>query len=179
MQPTVTPISTKGILIALLLIIVMLATIFLDVDPKSPIQYLGIIIYLGGIIWSVLSYGKQIDYNGTYGKYFTHGFKIAALVTVIMVIFLAVLILLYPQYKETMMETTREALSKNKSMTPEQISQSVAGYERMFMVISIGSTLFFYIIMGVIASLVAAAFTKRNPRPVSEYPDDDLQQNLQ
>lgn len=176
MQPNVTPVSTKGIIIALLLIVLMLATIFLKMDPKNPIQYVGIVIYVGGIIWSVINYGKQIDYNGTYGNYFTHGFKVAALVTVIMIIFLAVLIFVYPEYKQMMMDNTREALDKNKDLTSDQKDQYLVGYSKLFVVTSIGFTLLFYMFMGVIASLLGAAFTKRNPRPVSEYAQDDTQQ---
>ena len=92
MEQTITPVSTKGIVIALLLIIFSLATYFLDIDTNGPFKWVGMIIFLIGIVWSVMAYGKQLNYNGTFGNYFAHGFKVSALVTAIMIIFMVVFI---------------------------------------------------------------------------------------
>lgn len=168
MAQPVTSVSTKGILISLILIILALAGIFLDLNAASGFQWAGILIFFGGIIWSVISYGKQIEYNSTFGNYFVHGFKVTALVTVIMIIFLVVLILVYPDFKETAMAQSAEQMRKNPDLTPQQIEQSLQMADKMFMVITIGFTLISYLIIGVIASLIGGAVTKRNPRPIIE-----------
>ena len=97
MEQKVTTINTKGVIIALIIIVLNLAAFFLDLQQNTYITYAGYAIFIGGIIWSVFIYGKQIDYDGGFGQYFTHGFKITALVTVIMIIFIVVLVFAFPE----------------------------------------------------------------------------------
>ncbi len=164
MEQTITPVSTKGIVIALLLIIFSLATYFLDVDSNGPVKYVGFIIFLSGIVWSVASYGKQINYNSTFGNYFAHGFKVSALVTSILVIFLIVFVIAFPDFKEKALEQTRKAMvEKNKDLSEEQINKFLEMSRKFFMVGLVGVSLVFYLIVGVIGSLVGAAVTKKQP----------------
>lgn len=168
MAQPVTSVSTKGVLISLILIVLALASIVFTIDPTSGFQWISILIFFGGIIWSVISYGKQIEYNSTFGNYFVHGFKVAALVTAIMIIFVVILILVYPEFKDQSMTVYAEQMGKNPDLTPDQVEKATQFYDKMFMVFSIGGTLLLYLIIGVIASLIGSAVTKRNPRPIYE-----------
>lgn len=162
MQQTVTPVSTKAIIISLLLILLALANYFLKIDPSSPVQYLSYVILIGGIIWSVMSYGKQINYHGTFGNYFAHGFKVAALITAIMVIFIIVFIYLFPDMKEMAIDAARKNMA-GKNMTEEQITQGVEMTRKYFGVFAVGGTLLMYLIVGCLISLIGAAITKKDP----------------
>ena len=163
MEQTITPVSTKGIVIALLLIIFSLATYFLDIDTNGPFKWVGMIIFLIGIVWSVMAYGKQLNYNGTFGNYFAHGFKVSALVTAIMIIFMVVFIIMFPDFKEKAMDQARKAMVEQNKLTEEQISQALQISRKFFTVFLIGGTLLGYLIFGVIAALVGAALTKKQP----------------
>ena len=162
MEPTITPVSTKGIAISLVLIVLALAFYFLDIKQDSPIQYVGYAIFIGGIIWSILSYSKQINYNATFGKYFTHGFKVSALITVIMVIFIIVFVLLFPEMKEKAVDAARENMAK-KNLTTEQASAGLEMTRKFFMVFAIAGTIFMYLLIGCIVSLIGAAVAKKQP----------------
>lgn len=163
MEQTITPVSTKGIVIALLLIIFALASYFLDIDTNGPFKWVGMLIFLIGIVWSVMSYGKQINYNATFGNYFAHGFKVSALVTAIMIIFMIVFVIMFPDFKEKAMDQARKAMVEQNKLTEEQISQALEISRKFFTVFLIGGTLLGYLIFGVIAALIGAAVTKKQP----------------
>ena len=162
-QPVTTTV-TKGIVISLILIVFGLVTYFLDLNTSGTktMQWVGYFVFIAAIIWSVNIYGKQIDYNATFGSYFSHGFKTTALVTLIMIVFAAIFIYLFPDIKEKAMEAARKEMQE-KNMTGEQISKGMGFMKGMFMILVIGTTLFFYLFFGLIGSLIGAAVTKKNP----------------
>ena len=174
MDQTITPVSTKGIIISLLLIVFALASHFSGIDPQSPVQYIGHAIFIGGIIWSIMSYGKQVDHNATFGNYFTHGFKVSALITAIMIIFMVVFIYLFPEIKENALAETRKAMLE-QNLSEEQTAQTVEMTRNLFGVFAVGGTLLIYLIIGCIVSLIGAAITKKDPRPVN----GDINQSIQ
>jgi hypothetical protein len=161
MEQTVTTSTTKGIVIALILI--ALATYFLDFNTSSTLQYISYAIFIAGIIWSVNYYGKQIDHNATFGNYFAHGFKVAALVTAIMIIYLIIFVNLFPDIKEKGIEAARKSMEAKGKLSQEQITQALTFTKKFFMVFIIGSTLIGYLIFGALASLIGAGITKKNP----------------
>lgn len=163
MEQTVTPTTTKGILIALVLIILALTTYFLDIKPNGPLQWIGYVVFVGGIIWSVMSFGKQVNYNATFGNYFVHGFKVAALVTALMIIFLIILVFVFPDFKEKAIEQSKKAMQEKDNLTEEQINAGLEMTRKFFMVFLVGGTLLLYMFFGAIAALIGAAVTKKDP----------------
>lgn len=169
MEPTVTPTSTKGIVIALILIILALVTYFLNIEVNGPLQWVGYAIFIGGIIWSVMSYGKQISYNSTFGNYFAHGFKVAALVTAIMIIYIIVFVLLFPDFKEKAIVEARKSMQSKGNLTEEQMNAGLEMTRKFFMVFLMGGTLLGYLFFGALASLIGAAITKKE---LNNFPAD-------
>jgi hypothetical protein len=162
MEQPITSTSSKGILIALIMIVLSLAMYFLDMQ-NAAMGWISYGIFFIGIILSVSIYGKQINYNSGFGNYFTHGFKITALVTVIMIIFMAIFIIAFPEVKEKALQEQKIALDKMGTLTDEQMKQSTELTRKFFMVFTIGGTLLQYIILGTLAALVGAGITKKRP----------------
>ena len=79
-----------------------------------------------------ISYGKQVNYNSTFGNYFAHGFKVAALVTAIMIIYIVIFITLFPEFKEKAMDEARIAMQEKNNMTEEQIKQALEYDKKIF-----------------------------------------------
>lgn len=163
MEQTITTPVTKGIAISLILIVIALATYFLDLSDNKAMQYLGYIIFIAAIIWAVNSYGKQINYNSTFGNYFAHGFKVSAIVTIFMIIFTVIFILLFPEIKEKGMETARKSMEAKGNMSQEQINQAIGITQKFFMVFVLGAALVFYLFFGAVGALIGAGITKKNP----------------
>jgi len=166
MEQTVTTSTTKGIVIALILIVIALATYFLNMNTSSALQYISYAVFVLGIIWSVNIYGKQIDHNSTFGNYFAHGFKIAALVTAIMIIYIVIFVYLFPDVREKGMEAAKKSMESKGQMTQEQINQALSITQKFFMVFLVSATLLGYLIFGALAALIGAGITKKNPRPI-------------
>jgi hypothetical protein len=163
MEQTITSTTTKGLVIGLILIILALATYFASIEVNGPVQWIGYAVFIGGIMWSVYSYGKQMDYNATFGNYFAHGFKVAALVTAIMIIYVVIFIVLFPDFKEKAIDKARIAMREKNNLTEEQMTQGIEMTRKFFMVFLIGGTLLGYLILGALAALIGAAITKKQP----------------
>lgn len=162
-QKITTPI-TKGIVISLILIVLTLISYFMDLTQNKGMQWVGYIIFIAAIISSVYSYGKQIDYNSTFGNYFSHGFKVSAIVTLLIIIFTVIFILIFPDVKEKGMDAARKAMEA-KHMTPDLINQQMGIFQKFLIPIIIGTALVGYLLFGAIASLIGAGITKKNPHP--------------
>ncbi|MEO6638268.1 MAG: DUF4199 domain-containing protein [Ginsengibacter sp.] len=172
MEQNITTTTSKGLVIGLIMVVVAIAIYFLNIDINGPSKWVSNIIFVGGIIWSVNNYGKQVNYNASFGNYFAHGFKVSAVVTCIMIIYLVIFMLLFPEFKERAMEQARAQMEKGGKMNADQINQAITLTRKFFMAFAIGGTLIGLLIFGSLASLVGAAITKKDLRPLT----DDINQ---
>lgn len=163
MEQKITTPVTKGIALSLILIVLSLVSYFMDLSQNKGMQYTSYVIFIIAIIWSVNSYGKQIEYNSTFGNYFAHGFKVSAIVTVIMIIFFVLFIYLFPDMKEKGIDAARKEMEAKGNLTSEQITQALGFTQKFFMVFVVGGMLVFYLFFGAIGSLIGAGVTKKNP----------------
>jgi hypothetical protein len=123
------------------------------------ITYLTII---GGLVLFINLYAKANDNYVTFGNLFSYGFKTTAALTAIFIVFMIILILALPEFKQQTIEASRIELEK-RNMTDEQIEQSLSIVERNFWVFAIGGTMLSFVIIGAIGSLIGAAITKKRP----------------
>ncbi len=163
MEEKITTPITKGIAISLILIVLSLVFYFMDLSQNKGMQYISYVIFIIAIIWSVNSYGKQIEYNSTFGNYFAHGFKVSAIVIVFMIIFSVIFIYLFPDMKEKGIEAARKQMEAKGNVSQEQITMGLDFTRKFFMVFVIGGLLVFYLFFGAIGSLIGAGITKKNP----------------
>jgi len=162
MEQKITTPATKGVIISLIIIVIALATTFLNQKVNGSFQWVGYLVFLAGIILSITYYGKQVDYQSTFGNYFAHGFKVSAIVTIIMIFYVVIFMALFPEFKEKAMEEARKGM-ENKNLSDEQIDKAFEFTRRFFTVLLIGGTLVYYLFIGAIAALIGAAITKKNP----------------
>ena len=168
MEQKVTSTVTKGFVIGLVMIAITLGMTFSGIAMNSPLKWLSYIIFIVGVIIAINQYGKQINYNSTFGNYFAHGFKIAALVTVIMIIYSVIFITVFHEFKEQALDEARKQMRSRKDLSEENMEKAIDMTKRFFMVGMIGGILLFYLITGAIASLIGAAITKKDPQPFQD-----------
>ena len=142
MQQKVTSTTVKGFLIGLVMIAISLTASFMGVSASGSFQWVIYCVFFLGIIFSIYQYGKQVDYNSTFGNYFAHGFK-------------------------TAMEEARKKMS-SKEVSQEQVEKALEITKKFFMILLIGGALVGYLLLGAIASLLGAAVTKKDPRPLED-----------
>lgn len=167
MQQKVTPTTVKGFIIGLIMIVISIIASFMELQANSYFQWLGYGIFLVGVILSISQYGKQINYNSTFGNYFAHGFKVSALVTLMMIVFLVVFMTVFPEFKDKAMEEAKKGMAE-KNLSEDQIEQTINMTKKFFMVFLIGGALLGYLVVGAIASVIGAAITKKDPHPLED-----------
>ena len=165
MEKKVTSPALKGVIISLVLIVLSLIIQFLHLTQNKGFSFLQFIILMGGLIWSAISYSKQMDTNVSFGGVFTHAFKTAAAVTAIMVVYTIISIkLISPEIVDTALNQARTGMEA-KNMSDDQIDTALAFTRKFFLPLTIGGIILSFLIMGVIGAVIGAAVSKKNPRP--------------
>jgi|KBSMisStaDraftv2_1062788.scaffolds.fasta_scaffold46330_2 Protein of unknown function (DUF4199) len=166
MEQKVTSPVLKGVIITLLLIVLGLIVYFANQMENSAIQYIQYAILCIGIIWSCVSYAKQLNGNVTFGNVFAHGFKTTAVVIVLLAIYTFISVkFLFPDIVDKSMEIAKKKMeSSGRSMSDEQIQQSLDMVRKFFIPFLLGGLIVMFAIFGAISSLIGAAVAKKNPR---------------
>jgi NADH:ubiquinone oxidoreductase subunit 6 (subunit J) len=164
MEKKVTSPVIKGLLIALVLIILGFIGRAANIQYEGWFGWVSYGLLIGGIIVSCIVYSNQMEHDVTFGNVFSNGFKTTAVVTCLTILFMVILFLVMPEMKNEMIENARNEAAKGPG-TEEEIEQGMRMFEKMFWVFIIGGILLAYLFMGCIASLIGAAIAKKNPRP--------------
>lgn len=151
-----------GILIAAVVVLVSLTMAL--TSGSSPqggwISYLFIIL---GLVIFIQRYARANDYTLSFGELFSYGFKTSTIVTLIFVVFLIILSLAYPQMKQNVIDATRLEMEKQKGFKDSDIETVIQGIDKYFWILVIGSSMFFFVLVGALGSLLGAAITKKRP----------------
>lgn len=156
-----TPPGAKALVIGLLMVIASLAIYFADVRMDSGIQYIVYAILGLGVVISINIYGKQVNHTATFGNYFAHGFKVSAIVALIMILYLVIFLQIFPDFKEKAMEQIKDKIKSDKDTTPDQVEQAMIMVRKGFTLFAVGGALLYNLLLGVVASLIGAAITKK------------------
>ena len=153
-----------GLTIAAILVVYSILLNYMDLSQNQSMGWLSYIILIGGLILFINLYGKAKNNQVTFGNLFSYGFKATAIITLIMIAFIIIFFLAFPEFKDKIVDAAREGMEKQGKMTDDQIDQGIEMFERNFILFSAGGALFMYLILGAIGSLIGAAITKKQPR---------------
>ena len=164
MEATVTKPPVKGLMISLLIIVFSMVIYFTGQIANQALSYFQYVILIGGIIWSCLSYAKQLNGNVTFGNVFAHGFKTTAVIIVIVTVYTVLAIkVLFPDMLNIVMQAAKENMRKQPNITDEQVDKGMSFMQSNFMTFAIAGTVLFFGIVGLVSSLIGAAVAKKNP----------------
>lgn len=165
MEKKPTSSAVMGLLIALVLIVCSLVIYFADLYTQSWAQYIGFVILFGGILFAVLNHAKEVQYQASFGNLFGFGFKVTAAITVLMIVFIILQGLIFPDIKTRFMEMARaNAMKQSQSAGNEDaVEKGMEMFERNFTLFLVLGILFWYLIIGAISSLIGAAVAKKRP----------------
>ncbi|MDB5205635.1 MAG: hypothetical protein JWR72_710 [Flavisolibacter sp.] len=152
-----------GVIISLI-IIVFSITLSLTGggDPKGG--WISYLIIIGGLVFFIKRYGDAKNNKVTFGELFSYGFKATTMIVLLFVAFLFVLSFVTPELKQKVLEATQLEMEKQKNVTDEQIRTITDGINKYFWVFLIGSTMFVFVLIGCIGSLLGAAITRKQPK---------------
>ena len=161
----------KGIIIALIIIILGIAGYYsgLGFNPGYQWAINGVMVI--ALIFACIHFAKQKEGNVTFGKVFLHGFMTTLVITAIVLIYVILsFTVLFPEMREKIYEMQMEAMEK-QGMDSEKMEQAGNMMKRFFWPIMIMTVVFGNLIIGCIASLIGAAFAKKNKvNPVDQFP---------
>jgi hypothetical protein len=154
----------KGIITAVVMMIMSLAIYYTGASAASAIGYIIYAAYAGGIIWTIATYANLHPENRTFGQLFNQGFRCFIVITFLMVAFTAAIYNLNPEWVEESAKLYKEDLLKqgNKaSKTPEEIESAIAAYKKQFIVSIVAASVFGYLIIGALITAVTSGFFLR------------------
>ena len=97
-------------------------------------------------------------------SYFPYGFKATAIATLVVIAFQVIFFFIFPEYKEKIIDISREQMLKQGNVPEAQVEQALEMVRKFFWVGLIGGSLFFNLVSGAIASLIGAGITKKIPQ---------------
>jgi hypothetical protein len=154
----------KGLLVSLILIVLGIAAYFGGFDTQSWYRWIPLLILLIAIIWACVYYSSQMNHQVTFGNVFSHGFKMSAVITIILIVWgvLSVTII-FPEMKQKAIDTARQQMEDGGKLNDSQIEQSLDITRKYFLLFVVIFTLFGTLVVGAIASLIGAAVAKKKP----------------
>ena len=164
MEKKITTHITKGIVLALMLIVIDVIASVAGFKFETWFKWLPTLFFCGVIIWACINYANQMDNNVTFGNAFGHGFKTSAVAACIMVIYaLLSVFLLFPEQKEQAMEVARKQMEEKGNIPQSSIDQGIDFAKRLYIPFAILGVVIGSLLVGAIASLIGAAIAKKNP----------------
>jgi hypothetical protein len=172
MEQKITSHIVKGFIIALILIIVSVIGHLANLALESWYGWIGIVIFFAAVVWSVNLYGKQMNYNVTFGNLFAHGFKVSAVIVCITFIFtLLSLYVIFPDTTDQILQKAIEEARKQNNGSSEQIEQNMDMVRKITTITILAGSVIGGLVVGVLASLIGAAATRKNPQgPFAQQP---------
>lgn len=152
-----------GLIISAMLIVFSLGIYFLDMMQNRAMAWISYLILIGGLILFINLYGKAKNYELGFGGLFGYGFKSTAIIALSMGLFSLLFFLAFPEFKEQILEMTRNAMEEQGKATDKQIEDMFSMMDKNFLLFYIGFPILGYVFFGVIGSLIGAAVTRKNP----------------
>jgi len=163
MEKKITSPVTVGIVLSLILVVLSIVIYLTGLFTQSWAQYLGFVILFVGVFWGVLNHGKERNNEVTFGNLFAFGFKVAAVAACIVIIYSVLSGYIFPDMKERILEIAKQKALENPNANAEQIEKGMEMFAKNYNLFIVITIVFWYLIIGLITSLIAAAVAKKNP----------------
>ena len=151
----------KGLLIALIVIILGIAGYFTNLGFSTWYNWVVNAIMLAAIIIACVHFANQKQGYVTFGNVFLHGFKITAVVAIIVLVYsLLAFTVLFPDMKEKIFEMQQAQMEK-QGLDDDKLEQATTMMKKYFMIFLVLGVIFGTLIWGSIASLIGAAVAKK------------------
>jgi hypothetical protein len=164
MEQKVTPPWMIALITSLFLIIINLVIYVANQLTNRSLANIQLLIIGVVVVIGCIYYAKQMNGQVSYGNVFAHGFKITAGIAALLTIFSVIAIkFIYPEIVDISLNQARIEMEKTGKMTTDQIDSMLKITHDYFLSITIGSSIFFIALIGVVASLIGAGLAKKNP----------------
>jgi hypothetical protein len=150
-----------GFATGLLMVVYSLILRAIHVPDDSRINFSVHVIFLLGILWFLYSFSKDTTHDNGFASLFKAGFRMVAIVTIVLLISTLLTVYLDPGMKERAMKYNMDILIKDK-VKPAAIETEMKLAKENFTMSIVMATLYRNLFEGVLFSLAGAAIFKKN-----------------
>lgn len=155
--------TVKGIITGILMIAISISVyLYFDPNTESFLPLLTYVIYIGGIVWTLIDYSKQ-EVLKSFKTYFTQGFLCFITVTFLMVLYNIILIKMSPGIIEENAQKTRDELIKIGNKTESEIETIVLQSKEYYTTIMTSLTIFWNLLIGSVTTLIVSLVLLKKP----------------
>lgn len=159
----ITP-AVAGLIMGMVSIILFLGYYYAGLmGQQNVIGFIPLGIFIAMVIVFINMWAKSQNNVVTYGSLFGYGFKAVSITTLIVFVFMAIFIYVFPDYKEYMIDLIKQQMNKDGKVTAEQLEKTMEIMSKFFVISTLGGSLFGNLFVGTIASLIGAAIPKKYP----------------
>ncbi|RYZ23254.1 MAG: DUF4199 domain-containing protein [Chitinophagaceae bacterium] len=117
-----------------------------------------------GIFYNTYQHARALPAN-SFGNNFSYGFRIASVVTVIMVLFIVIFFKAFPGYKDQLVETLQRSTDRKSSgMDDEAISKAIQDWDEHFTQRIVTIYIFLHLVTGAVAAALSAMVSTRKTK---------------
>ncbi|MBO9658788.1 MAG: DUF4199 family protein [Chitinophagaceae bacterium] len=147
----------KGAITGVVMVIVASVLHYTNAPMNTGLQYLSLLLFAGGIAWTLIDYSKSPEYTGKFGDIFQQGFKCFVIIALVMITYLSIFINLNPKLKEEhLAEYKKGLIATETSRTPAEIDSMVETARSGYTTAMISTAIFQYLLLGSAVTLAGA-----------------------
>jgi len=149
----------KGFITGLLMVALSLFFFYVLKQPlESNYQYMIYLVYIAGIIWCLVDFKKQAGDTPSFKTFFSTGFKMFVIVTLLMVLFVFIFFYLNPEVRDDKFAENNRLLLLEGNHTPAEIEKNSEAMKRIFLPMMLGITTFIYLFLGSLITAITSGF---------------------
>lgn len=146
----------KGFITGSIMVGITMFFIYTNQPANARLQYLGYLLYAGGITWTLIDYSRSANYKPAFGSIFGQGFRCFIIITLMTVIFTAIYSSMHPEIAEEAARLYKVDLIKDGNKTPAEIEQLVSNVKKQFVTGNVSLAIFGSLITGSVFTAAGA-----------------------
>ena len=153
--------TIKGLITGVMIIILSAAVYAIYKSFDNPVHLAAYAIYAVGIFWTLHDFNRHsAPQDQSFRNYFAQGFKCFIVVTLMMVCANFLFLQINTGFKAEMIETMRKQLLQNPDYTAGDVEKHIGTYKKMVVPAYVMSTVFAYLGVGTLMTVLATIFFK-------------------
>jgi hypothetical protein len=152
----------KGFITATLMLGLILGIYYYSKRPEdSRLPYTIYLIYVAGIVWTLIAYKFSKGFSGKFPDLFGQGFRCFIVVTLIMVGFTYIFNKMHPEFAQNMAQRYSEEMVREKTKTQPELAEEMATFKKQYTVKLISASIFGYLTIGAAVTAIISIILMR------------------
>ncbi|MEO6549503.1 MAG: DUF4199 domain-containing protein [Ferruginibacter sp.] len=157
--------TQKGLITGVVMIVASIFSLYILKNPLgSYFQFIVYTLFCLGVLWSLFSYSKSATEKKAFRDYFSAGFKTFIVVTLCMALFTFIYFSIDTTFRDTTIAENNRLLILQGDHLPNEIVENTKQLKKMFMPLMISSSVFRYLLLGALMTVIGSGFLVKNKR---------------